>query len=627
MLTRQFDKLRLRLRSLFRSSRRRSRARARIARPPRGRNGGERRGGDDAGGRPPSRDEGVWRRGRRRRAVPRHPARAPDRATSFATCATRSEARPAAGSARRGRASIALGVGANLTIFSLANTPAAIRADCRRHPRSWCTSAPATAATCRTAAGDTWTRAARSPASPAISSSRASTGATASSRSPWFRFSSPPTSSTSCGSRWHRAADSPPPKRAAERDPHLVVVERRLLADAACSAIRTSIGRALTINGEPYIVTGVLPAGFTIDRRDSASRRTSICRSASGSSRRSIQPQTAAAQLVGRLRPGQSVAAGGPRLAIVARIGDRRFLARVHACSPSSRRSAACRRFASSANWAVLPRPDDRLAGSCWRSRARTSPACCSRAGWRAAGRSRCGSRSAPAAGRLIQQLLTESFVLAHAGVAARALATAAGLRCPLARCRCRCRFRSSSLLARLANRRVAAASCSSARASPASRPRSRRRSPRSSPAHQARRTSPRRPPPDDARLLVAGQVAVSVLLARRRAALRAEPHARHPSRSGLRRRSPARGAASHSSKDGRARPAVRPSRTIAERVRAIPGRRRGGVQRRRAADDLLAARRTGTEVSLEGREGPTRVDFDSNQVSPGYFADDGHPR
>ena len=105
------------------------------------------------------------------------------------------------------------------------------------------------------------------------------------------------------------------------------------------------------------------------------------------------------------------------------------------ACASIRCWTATCRRRAP----CCWPR-----SGWCWRSPAPTSPTCCWRAPPRGAASWRCGRRSAPAAARLLRQLLSESVVLAAVGGARgradRALGRpAALLDPPRTTCRCPC--------------------------------------------------------------------------------------------------------------------------------------------------------------------------------------------
>lgn len=107
----------------------------------------------------------------------------------------------------------------------------------------------------------------------------------------------------------------------ADRNPRLVVVshkfwERQLQRD------RQVIGRTLILNGEAYTVTGVLPdglrsiAGFGLAPEVYLPLSRELVRTLD-------QPRTAAAQLVGRLRPGQTVAEGRAAISAVAlRVGE-----------------------------------------------------------------------------------------------------------------------------------------------------------------------------------------------------------------------------------------------------------------------------------------------------------------
>ena len=71
---------------------------------------------------------------------------------------------------------------------------------------------------------------------------------------------------------------------------------------------------------------------------------------------------------------------------------------------------------------------------------------------------------------------------------------------------------------------------------------------------------------------------------------------------------------------EGRQGAAERPAiETIAERVRAVPGVSAAAI----AAGvplTIFSGGHTGTEVRLDGVEGPTRVDYANNEVGPGYF-------
>src|SRR5262249_27548657 len=98
-------------------------------------------------------------------------------------------------------------------------------------------------------------------------------------------------------------------------DPHVVVVSdgfwrTRLQRDPAI------VGRAIIINGEPYVVTGVLPAGFKSISGFGLVPEIYLPLSPRVFPSLS-RPRSAAAQLVGRLRPDQTVAEGRAALSVV----------------------------------------------------------------------------------------------------------------------------------------------------------------------------------------------------------------------------------------------------------------------------------------------------------------------
>jgi predicted permease len=92
---------------------------------------------------------------------------------------------------------------------------------------------------------------------------------------------------------------------AAEREPRIVVVSDRFWR-LRLGADRQAIGRPIVVNGEPYTVLGVLPAGLKAIPGFGLAPEIYLPLS------RSVlpgldHPNAAAAQLVGRLKPGQSV--------------------------------------------------------------------------------------------------------------------------------------------------------------------------------------------------------------------------------------------------------------------------------------------------------------------------------
>jgi predicted permease len=92
---------------------------------------------------------------------------------------------------------------------------------------------------------------------------------------------------------------------AAEREPRMVVISDRFWR-LRLGGDRQAVGRTVVINGEPYTVLGVLPAGLKAIPGFGLSPEIYLPLS------RSVlpgldHPHAAAAQLVGRLKPGQSV--------------------------------------------------------------------------------------------------------------------------------------------------------------------------------------------------------------------------------------------------------------------------------------------------------------------------------
>jgi len=377
------------------------------------------------------------------------------------------------------------------------------------------------------------------------------------------------------------------------------------------------VGRAIVINGEPYVITGVLPAGF---------------RSISGFglvpeiylplSPRVFpplaRPRSAAAQLVGRLRPDQTLAEGRAALSVViARIAgtdDRpefRSLTEFAAVGGVSQ----VREFRELGLFFLMLMVVSGLV---------LAIACANVAGLLLARsltrRREIALRIALGAsrGRLIQQLLIESVVLTTAGAAIGALLTgfvfsalsAISLPLPLP---LELHFTLDWRTVTLAVGLVFVSTCLTGLV----------------PALQATRPALVPAIKLDERhlvirrltlrgLLVAGQVAVSVLLVV--AAL-------------LFVRSLGRATsvdpgfdvdrllvAQLSFVEGRQGSADRQAvEDLIDRVRAIPGVTAAAFSQG-VPLTIFAGSRTGTEVFLEGRPAPTRVDFDSNQVGPDYF-------
>ena len=402
----------------------------------------------------------------------------------------------------------------------------------------------------------------------------------------------------------------------AELDPHLVVVSdgfwrRRLNSDPQ------AIGRALSINGEPFIVTGVLApkirsiAGFGLAPDVYLPLSERLVPSLD-------QPKSAAAQLVGRLRPDQSLAAGRAAIAAAAASipgGDEYDEFKIIREFAHLGGVAQVREFKELGVFFVVLMI---VAGLV------LAIACANVAGLLLARglarRREIALRLALGAsrGRLIQQLLTESFILALAGVAAGgALATIAfvGLsRVPLPlplplelSFSVDWRTAAVALILVLVSTGVTGLAPALQATRPALVP-----AIKLDDRHFVVRRLTMRG------VLVAGQVAVSVVLLV--AALLFV-------RSLMRATSIDPGfdvdrllVAQVSFVEGRQGAAERPAiEAIAERVRAVPGVSAAAI----AAGvplTIFSGGHTGTEVRLDGIEGPTRVDYAGNEVGPGYF-------
>jgi predicted permease len=402
----------------------------------------------------------------------------------------------------------------------------------------------------------------------------------------------------------------------AERDPHVAVVSdgfwrTRLQRDPAV------VGRAIVVNGEPYVVTGVLPAGFK-----SVSGFGLVPEIYLPLSPRVFpsvsRPRSAAAQLVGRLRPDQTLAEGRAALSVViTRIAgtderpEFRSLTEFAAVGGVSQ----VREFRELGLFFLMLMIVSGLV---------LAIACANVAGLllarSLARRREIALRIALGAsrGRLIQQLLIESVVLTTAGAAIGALLTGfafsalstISLPLPLP---LELHFTLDWRTVMLAVGLVFVSTCLTGLV----------------PALQATRPALVPAIKLDERhvvirrltlrgLLVAGQVAVSVLLVV--AAL-------------LFVRSLGRATsvdpgfdvdrvlvAQLSFVEGRQGSADRQAvEDIIDRARAIPGAAAAAFSQG-VPLTIFAGGRTGTEVFLEGHPAPTRVDFDSNQVGPDYF-------
>lgn len=411
--------------------------------------------------------------------------------------------------------------------------------------------------------------------------------------------------------RGFTAAEAP-----AERDPHLVVIShgfwrRQLQSDPDV------IGRPLTINGEAYTVTGVLPAklrsiaGFGLAPDVYLPLGRSLVPYLDA-------PRAAAAQLVGRLRRDQSVAEGRAAIsAVAARIGEAerdpefKFIREFAPVGGI----AQVREFKELGAFFLVLLVVSGLV---------LAIACANVAGLLLARsltrRREIALRIALGAGRgrLVQQLLTESLVLTTAGMVVGGALTAfsflalsrVSLPVPLpVELHFVLDWRTVSLAVGL----VLFSTCVTGLA-----PALQATKPALVPAIKiderhfvVRRLTMRS-------LLVAGQVAVSLLLLV--AALLFV-------RSLMRATAIDPGfdvdpvlVAQISFIEGRqGSPSRQSIEDIAERVRAIPG-----VASAAFAEGvpltIFSGSRTGTHVRIDGRDEPVRVDYDSNRVGPDYF-------
>ena len=401
----------------------------------------------------------------------------------------------------------------------------------------------------------------------------------------------------------------------AAREPRLVVVsygfwQRRLGGDAA------AIGRALILNGEPYIVTGVLQknvkaiSGYGLAPEVYLPLSPALVPSL-------FEPRTTAAQLVGRLHDGQSadaaraaIAAAAARIAEVERDQE---LATITTFARVGGLSQVKDLAGVGAFFAVLFVVSSLV----------LAIACANVAGLLVARglarRREIALRLALGASRrrLLQQLLVEALVLAGAGTIVGGALTAivflaiSRLSLPLP-IPIELQFAIDWRLTIMAAGLVLVSTCVSGLV----------------PALQATRAlllpalkldevriGARRVPVRA--LLVSAQVAVSLLLL-----VTALTFVRNLTRAA----SVDPGfdvegvlVAQVSFVEGRQGPAARPAvEDIVDRVRALPGVTAAAFSEG-VPLTIFSGRRTGTEVRIDGRE--TRVDYSGLHVGPGYFA------
>jgi putative ABC transport system permease protein len=404
---------------------------------------------------------------------------------------------------------------------------------------------------------------------------------------------------------------------AAERRPHLVVVShgfwrRRLNSDPA------AVGRQLMLNGEAYTVTGVLPEKYRSIA--GAGLAPDVYLPISGDLVPSLEGRhRLIVQLVGRLRDGQALAAGHAALgAVAARIGagpDPEF--------------TSIRSFAPMGSFSQINVQDLEAVSAFFLvllvvAALVLAIACANVAGLLLA-RSLARRREialrislGASRGRLIQQLLTESLVLTTAGAvvggALAALAFTGLTRMPLplpvpVELQFTLDWRTVSLAFGL----IAFSTCITGLvpALQATRPAQLPAIKLDDRVIPSRRFTMRG-------LLVAGQVAVSMLLLVAAllfvrslgSALTVNPGfdidpvlaARLSFVEGR------QGSADHQAVED-----------IVERIRAIPG-----VASAAFAEGvpltIAAGSRTGMDMNVDGRDGPVRVEYSSNQVGPDYF-------
>jgi putative ABC transport system permease protein len=372
----------------------------------------------------------------------------------------------------------------------------------------------------------------------------------------------------------------------------------------------------LTINGEAYTVTGVLRQGLRSVTGFGVAPEVYLPLS------RELypidQPRSAAAQLIGRLRPGQSVAAGRAALDAVAA-----QMARGDA-KPEFRAVEAFERVGGLAQVVDLPGVAGFFAVLLGMSALVLAIACANVAGLLLARglarRHEIAMRLALGAsrGRLVQQMLAESLVVACAGAAVGSLLTALAfsalstvtLPVPIP---IELHFALDWRLLALAAAVVAFSVCATgvAPALQAARPHLMRSIKFEERHFIARRLTLRS-------ALLVGQVAVSVVLL-----VAALLFARSLVRAG----SIDPGfdvdrllVAQVSFVEGRQGPREQPAIAgIVERIRSLPGVVGAGFSQG-VPLTVFSGSTTGTPLRFEGRPSDVRVNYDGNRIGPGYF-------
>jgi predicted permease len=401
-----------------------------------------------------------------------------------------------------------------------------------------------------------------------------------------------------------------------DRDPHAVVIShgfwrRRLASDPRV------VGQSLVINGEPYTIAGVLPdavrgiAGFGLAPEVYLPLSRALAPSIT-------RPHAAYAQLVGRLRPGQTVAAGRAALAAVAaRTGEAEGDVGLQTITAFERVGGVSQadEFRALAAFLVVLLVVSSLV---------LAIACANVAGLNLArGLTRHREIALSLAvgasrGRLIQQLLIENLVLAAAGTLAGIGLTAltfillSGITLPLP-LPVEVHFALDWRIGLVAIALVTASTCLAGLA----------------PALQAGRAAlvPAIKAPERhfflrgvtmRRALVAGQMTVSLVLL-----VAALIFARNLTQAA----SVDPGfdldhvlVAQLSFVEGRQGTAAQPAASaIVDRLRGVPGVDSAAFSEG-VPLTIFSGSQTGTNMRIEGRGDPMRVDFDSLRVGPGYF-------